>query len=127
MNSGFGEGWLAYGHTLFYVEEHEQAMNCYLRVFIGGNSSKQLIINCRPHAFWRVISSRFSTSQWNIVLPTISNWPVISCTMLRWWPAQMPLYYMNKAPSPLWSMISKVREESIIKKFNLSQLRIFYF
>lgn len=32
MNSGFGEGWLAYGHTLFYVEEHEQAMNCYLRV-----------------------------------------------------------------------------------------------
>lgn len=32
MNTGFGEGWLAYGHALFYVEEHEQAMNCYLRV-----------------------------------------------------------------------------------------------
>uniref|UniRef100_A0A914IBQ8 Uncharacterized protein n=1 Tax=Globodera rostochiensis TaxID=31243 RepID=A0A914IBQ8_GLORO len=31
MNSGFGEGWLAYGHALFYMEEHEQAMNCYLR------------------------------------------------------------------------------------------------
>ncbi|KAI1725039.1 tetratricopeptide repeat domain-containing protein [Ditylenchus destructor] len=31
MNGGFGEGWLAYGHALFYAEEHEQAMNCYLR------------------------------------------------------------------------------------------------
>uniref|UniRef100_A0A914LW52 Cell division cycle protein 16 n=1 Tax=Meloidogyne incognita TaxID=6306 RepID=A0A914LW52_MELIC len=31
MNSGFGEGWIAYGHTLFYIDEHEQAMNCYLR------------------------------------------------------------------------------------------------
>ncbi|KAL3121955.1 hypothetical protein niasHT_001954 [Heterodera trifolii] len=31
MNSGFGEGWLAYGHALFYMEAHEQAMNCYLR------------------------------------------------------------------------------------------------
>ncbi|CAK5085406.1 unnamed protein product [Meloidogyne enterolobii] len=31
MNSGFGEGWIAYGHTLFYIDEHEQAMNSYLR------------------------------------------------------------------------------------------------
>jgi hypothetical protein len=32
INAGFGEGWLAYGHSLYYVDEHEQAMNCYLRV-----------------------------------------------------------------------------------------------
>uniref|UniRef100_A0A0M3JBK8 Cell division cycle protein 16 homolog (inferred by orthology to a human protein) n=1 Tax=Anisakis simplex TaxID=6269 RepID=A0A0M3JBK8_ANISI len=32
MNSSFGEGWLAFGHVLSAESEHEQAMNCYLRV-----------------------------------------------------------------------------------------------
>uniref|UniRef100_A0A915PZK6 Uncharacterized protein n=1 Tax=Setaria digitata TaxID=48799 RepID=A0A915PZK6_9BILA len=31
MNCTFGEGWLAFGHSLTAESEHEQAMNCYLR------------------------------------------------------------------------------------------------
>lgn len=32
MNPLFGEGWIAFGHVLTAESEHEQAMNCYLRV-----------------------------------------------------------------------------------------------
>uniref|UniRef100_A0A0R3RH95 TPR_REGION domain-containing protein n=1 Tax=Elaeophora elaphi TaxID=1147741 RepID=A0A0R3RH95_9BILA len=32
MNCTFGEGWLAFGHALTAESEHEQAMNCYLRL-----------------------------------------------------------------------------------------------
>lgn len=42
MNPGFGEGWLAYGHALYYAEEHEQAMNCYLRVRLCCFNNKEI-------------------------------------------------------------------------------------
>ncbi|CAI4229293.1 unnamed protein product [Auanema sp. JU1783] len=31
MNTGFGEGWLAYGHILSADSENDQALNCYYR------------------------------------------------------------------------------------------------
>ncbi|CAJ0960657.1 unnamed protein product, partial [Mesorhabditis belari] len=31
MNSAFGEAWVAFGHILSAENEHEQAMNCYLK------------------------------------------------------------------------------------------------
>ena len=31
VNPNFGYGWLAYGHSLSFDTEHDQAMNCYLR------------------------------------------------------------------------------------------------
>ncbi|KAE9546150.1 hypothetical protein FO519_010638, partial [Halicephalobus sp. NKZ332] len=31
VNPNFGYGWLAYGHSLSFDREHDQAMNCYLR------------------------------------------------------------------------------------------------
>lgn len=33
MKPSFGEGWLAFGHVLTAESEHEQATNCYLRVY----------------------------------------------------------------------------------------------
>ncbi|KAI6205184.1 hypothetical protein M3Y94_00763900 [Aphelenchoides besseyi] len=46
INSGFGEGWVAYGHVLYYSEEHEQAMNCFLRAsrVLEGNFEPLLYI-----------------------------------------------------------------------------------
>lgn len=46
INAGFGEGWVAYGHVLFYSEEHEQAMNCFLRAsrVLEGNFEPLLYI-----------------------------------------------------------------------------------
>lgn len=32
INPSFGEGWVAQGHALYAAEEHEQALNSYLRV-----------------------------------------------------------------------------------------------
>ncbi|CAD5228911.1 unnamed protein product [Bursaphelenchus okinawaensis] len=52
MNNGFGEGWMAYGHVLFYSEEHEQAMNCFLRAsrVLEGNFEPLLYI-ALEHSF----------------------------------------------------------------------------
>jgi hypothetical protein len=46
MNASFGEGWVAYGHILYYSEEHEQAMNCFLRAsrVLEGNFEPLLYI-----------------------------------------------------------------------------------
>ncbi|KAI6191912.1 hypothetical protein M3Y97_00279100 [Aphelenchoides bicaudatus] len=46
INSSFGEGWVAYGHILYYSEEHEQAMNCFLRAsrVLEGNFEPLLYI-----------------------------------------------------------------------------------
>jgi len=46
INTGFGEGWVAYGHVLYYSEEHEQALNCFLRAsrVLEGNFEPLLYI-----------------------------------------------------------------------------------
>jgi hypothetical protein len=109
MNSGFGEGWLAYGHTLFYIDEHEQAMNCYLRVkntfFFKFFFLKSIL---RHQESLKVILNHFYILLLNIVLVIILNWQMIFYMMLKLLLVQMQLFYMNRVQRHLWNIIIKV-------------------